>query len=311
MAETRDADRRADDRGGARLALPVLVAMAAGGNGETVIAAPAVTTGDAYKDEVQRQWDNDPAGSHYVTQAERHTLDWFLEAEAYRHREYAPWMHETMEFERHAGERVLEIGGGMGTDLAQFASHGAIVTDLDLSSGHLALARESFQLRGLKGEFVLHDAESLPFDDDSFHVVYSNGVIHHTPNTTSVVQEIRRVLKPGGTAIVMVYAENSLHYWRNLVWAIGIKEGQLQRYSMGDIMSRAVERSDNASARPLVKVYTKPRLRSLFEGFDQIAIVQRQMVKAEVPRLLTRVPLARLGAFMGWNLVIKARKPLA
>jgi ubiquinone/menaquinone biosynthesis C-methylase UbiE len=184
------------------------------------------------------------------------------------------------------------------------------VTDLDLSSGHLALAQESFLLRGLKGEFVLHDAESLPFDDDTFHVVYSNGVIHHTPNTKSVVQEIRRVLKPGGHAIVMVYAENSLHYWRNLVWTIGIKERQLQRSSMGDIMSRAVERSDNASARPLVKVYTKPRLRSLFEGFDQIEIVQRQMVKDEVPRLLTRVPLARLGAFMGWNLVIKARKPL-
>jgi len=278
--------------------------------GTTDVAAPAVATGDAYKDEVQRQWDNDPAGSHYVKQAERHTLDWFLEAEAYRYGEYAPWMHETMEFGRHQGERVLEIGGGMGTDLAQFARHGALVTDLDLSSGHLALARESFGLRGLNGEFVLHDAERLPFEDNTFDVVYSNGVIHHTPNTASVVQEIRRVLKPGGKAIVMVYAENSLHYWRNLVWAIGIKEAQLQHHSMGEIMSSAVERSDNAAARPLVKVYTKPRLQALFNGFNHISIVQRQMVRAEVPRLLVRIPLTRLGAFMGWNLIIKARKPL-
>jgi glycosyltransferase involved in cell wall biosynthesis/ubiquinone/menaquinone biosynthesis C-methylase UbiE len=272
---------------------------------------PQVATGDAYKDEVQRQWDNDPAGSHYVKAADPHTLAWFEEAESYRYREYAPWMAETMEFARHAGQRVLEIGGGMGTDLSQFARHGALVTDLDLSSGHLALAKENFRLRGLPGEFVLHDAESLVFDDNTFDLVYSNGVLHHTPNTQHVVSEIHRVLKPGGRAIVMMYAENSLHYWRNLVWAIGLKEGQLNQFSMGEIMSRSVERSDNAAARPLVKVYTRRRLRRLFEGFVDLEIAQRQMVAAEVPRLLTPVPLATLGRMMGWNLILKARKPRA
>ena len=268
-----------------------------------------VVTGDEYKDEVQRQWDNDPAGSHYVKEAARHTLDWFLEAEAYRYGEYAPWMRETMEFERHSGEQLLEIGGGMGTDLAQFARNGACVTDLDLSSGHLELAKESFRLRGLNGRFVLHDAETLPFPDNSFDVVYSNGVLHHTPNTTDVVREIRRVLRPGGKAIVMMYAENSLHYWRNLVWAIGLKEDQLRHFSMGEIMSRSVERSEHG-ARPLVKVYTPDRLRSMFSSFSDIDIVQRQMVRAEVPRLLSWVPVERLGRAMGWNLIVKARKPL-
>jgi hypothetical protein len=119
------------------------------------------------------------------------------------------------------------------------------------------------------------------------------------------------VLKPGGRAIVMVYAENSLHYWRNLVWAIGLRQGQLADWSMGEIMSRSVERSDNASARPLVKVYTKRRLRELFEGFDQIQIVQRQMVGAEKPRVLQWAPLPMLGQLMGWNLIIKAQKPKA
>jgi len=269
-----------------------------------------ITTGDPYKDEVQRQWDNDPAGSHYATGATRHSLQWFREVEAYRYKEYAPWMAGVMEFARHPGEQVLEVGAGIGTDLAQFAEAGAFVTDLDLSSGHLALARENFERRGLNGEFVLHDAESLPFDDNRFDVVYSNGVIHHTPNTYAVVDEMYRVLKPGGRVIVMVYAENSLHYWRNLVWAIGIKDHELESWSMGDIMSRAVERSDNAAARPLVKVYTKPRLRNLFRKFGDISIVQRQMVSDEVPRLLSRVPVSQLGKIMGWNLIIKARKPL-
>src|SRR5262249_2934697 len=102
---------------------------------ETTVLLPvanvtAQPTGDAYKDEVQRQWDSDPAGAHYVRQAQPHTLEWFLEAERYRYRDYAPWMPATMEFEAHAGENVLEIGGGMGSDLAQFALHGATVTDL-------------------------------------------------------------------------------------------------------------------------------------------------------------------------------------
>src|SRR5262249_51816726 len=79
--------------------------------------------------------------------------------------------------------------------------------------------------------------------------------------------------------------------------------------SMGEIMSRTVERSDNAAAHPLVKVYTKERLRQLFEGFVDIEIVQRQMVADEVPRLLVWMPRHALGKFMGWNLILKARKP--
>src|SRR5205814_3025353 len=174
-------------------------------------------------------------------------------------------MPEVMEFARHAGEDVLEIGGGIGTDLAQFAANGARVTDVDLAAEHLRLAEENFRLRGLNGTFVHHDAESLPFDDASFDLVYSNGVLHHTPNTASVVDEIHRVLRPRGRAIVMLYAEGSLHYWRKLVWLFGVKGRLLDTVSMGEIMSRQVERSAN-DARPLVKVYTKRRAAALFKA---------------------------------------------
>jgi glycosyltransferase involved in cell wall biosynthesis/ubiquinone/menaquinone biosynthesis C-methylase UbiE len=288
------------------------LALAAAGRPSGKLMPPQhiVATGDAYKDQVQRQWNNDPAGSHYVSEAPDHTKEWFLEAERYRYGSYAPWMPETMEFDRHRGKSVLEIGGGMGTDLAQFAIHGARVTDVDLSSGHLKLAKENFAVRGLEGEFVQQDAESLVFDDKAFDLVYSNGVLHHTPNTRHVAREILRVLKPGGRVIVMVYAEDSLHYWRNLMWNIGLKEGQLRKYSMGEIMSRTVERSDNAAAHPLVKVYTQAGLRQLFNGFADIEIVQRQMEAASVPRVLAFVPRRHLGKIMGWNLVIKARKPI-
>jgi ubiquinone/menaquinone biosynthesis C-methylase UbiE len=274
-----------------------------------------VETGDAYKEEVQDQWNNNPVGSHYAKITRPHTLEWYQEIEEYRYGEYAPWMLEVMEYDKHEGETVLEIGGGLGTDLSQFARHGARVTDVDLSAGHLEHARENFALRGLSGEFVHHDAETLPVPSDAFDVVYSNGVLHHTPNTRNVVREIHRVLKPGGKAIVMMYAENSWHYWYRLVWEKGLKDGgMLPTYSIGEIMSRHVEITEN-NARPLVKVYTGRSLRRLFDGFESRVVYKRQMIAAELPEALQWlprwVPLRVLERLAGWNVIIKATKPRA
>lgn len=263
-------------------------------------------TEDAYKEETQNQWDNDPCGSHYVKAIEPHTLEWFLEAERYRYDEYAPWMCEVMGFKHHRNKKLLEVGAGMGTDLAQFAKYGALVTDLDLSSGHLALAQENFTLRGLQGEFHHGDAENMPFADETFDVVYSNGVIHHSPNTAKIVQEMWRILKPGGMVTIMVYAENSLHYWRNLVHDIWWQNSLYHQKSIGDILSESVEISQKG-AKPLVKVYTKKRLKKLFKDFENIKIVQRQMVKAELPTKW--IPLSIAGKLAGWNLILKATKP--
>jgi ubiquinone/menaquinone biosynthesis C-methylase UbiE len=264
-------------------------------------------TGDVYKDEVQRQWDRDPCGSHYVQSAQPDTLEWFLEVERYRYEVYAPWMADVMEFDRHAGESILEIGAGIGTDHAQFAKHGGIMHDLDLSAGHIKLAERNFELRGLRTTFRYGDAEDIPFAANSFDLVYANGVIHHTPNTARVVDEIHRVLRPGGRCIVMVYAENSLHYWRNLFTALGICNGELASVSMGDIMSRRVELSEHGS-KPLVKVYTARRIRRLFAQFSEIGVCKRQMIPEELPRGLSWLPLDLAGRLMGWNLIVKARK---
>jgi ubiquinone/menaquinone biosynthesis C-methylase UbiE len=269
--------------------------------------AGRMTTGDPYKDEAQHQWNQNPVGSQHARVSQPRTLEWFREIERHRYGVYAPWMPEAMEFADHAGDDVLEIGSGIGTDLAQFARHGASVTDVDLAATHLQLAEENFRLRGLRGRFIHHDAESLPFSDHSFDLVYSNGVLHHTPNTALVVGEIYRVLRPGGRAIVMVYAENSWHYWRKLVWRFGVKERLLDKVSMGDIMSRSVERSAN-EARPLVKVYTRSRARALFKDFARVDILQRQLLAEELPAMLRwTLPLAE--RILGWNLIVKAVKP--
>lgn len=272
------------------------------------MSTATLETGDHYKDQVQQQWDQDPCGSHYVDQAKPDTLEWFLEVERYRYGTYGPWMPELMEFSRHAGEHILEIGAGIGTDHAQFAKHGGIMHDLDLSSGHLKLAQRNFELRGLRGTFLHGDAESIPFPNGTFDLVYSNGVIHHTPNTARVIAEIHRVLKPGGRCIIMVYAENSLHYWRNLFAAYGLLRGELDNSSMGEIMSRYVELSEHGQ-KPLVKVYTAQRLRKMFARFHDKHIYKRQLIREELPKALPWFPLGLAGRLVGWNLIIKAQKP--
>lgn len=272
-------------------------------------ATNVIATGDRYKDEVQSQWNEDACGSHYVKGAEVNTLAWYKEAEAYRYGHYAPWMPKLMEFTDHAGHSVLEVGAGLGTDLAQFAANGARCTDLDLSAGHLAHAQRNFELRGLNGRFMHGDGESLPFDDAEFDVVYANGVIHHTPDTQGVIAEMSRVLKPGGKAIIMVYAENSWHYWRRIVLEQGIRNGDLLTLSPGEIMSRGVEISSSGQ-RPLVKVYTAKRLRKMFSAFDDIRIYKRQLLAEELPCVLRWVPIELAMRVGGWNLIVKAKKPL-
>ena len=270
-------------------------------------ALVTIETGSPQKDETQRQWNASPVGSERARQTQPHTLEWFKELEADRYGSYAPWMPDLMEFSRHENDRVLEIGGGLGIDLARFASAGAHVTDVDLSAGHLALAEEHFRLRGLTGRFIHLDGEHLPFPDGSFDLVYSNGVIHHTPNTKRMVDEIHRVLTPGGRVIVMVYAENSLYYWRNLVFVRGVKERQLRQSSMGDILSRSVEAS-GTDARPLVKVYTGERLERMFAQFSNVQISKRQLRPVELP-LPLRAFRSALERIVGWNLILKADKP--
>ena len=294
----------------------ILVAVDGGSVAESIAAilrgcgrgsrAGNIDTGDVYKDRVQNQWNQNPVGSQHAREAQPHTLEWFLAVERHRYGTYAPWMPEVMEFARHRGEDVLEIGGGVGTDLAQFASNGARVTDVDLAAGHLQLAEENFRLRGLEGRFVHHDAETLPFPDASFDLVYSNGVLHHTPNTPAVIAEIRRVLRPGGRAIIMLYAENSFHYWRKQVWVFGMKDGLLDRVSMGEILSRTVECSAN-DAKPLVKVYTRARAAALFTAFEDVHIVQRQLERYELPPIFRPMHRAIERRF-GWNLIVKATK---
>ncbi len=111
------------------------------------------------------------------------------------------------------GKTVLEIGTGNGADGAMFALNGAIYTGVDLTEAALEATRKHFKVLGLPGTFQLENAERLSFPGGSFDWVYSNGVLHHTPNTQAAIQEVWRVLEPGGQAIIMLYHKRSFNYF--------------------------------------------------------------------------------------------------
>lgn len=114
-----------------------------------------------------------------------------------------PWLYEAAEFKHHNGEKVLEIGCGTGCDLLQFAKHGARAVGIDITPEHLRLAHERV---GTLASIGQAEATALPFANNSFDYVYSHGVLHHIDKPRVVVNEIFRVLRPGGRFNIHVYA---------------------------------------------------------------------------------------------------------
>jgi len=263
------------------------------------------------KQHAREQWTQDPCGARYGAKYEFATREFFDEVERHRYQEYAPWMPEVMGFNEFKGARLLEVGCGMGTDLLQFARGGALCTGVDLTPRSVEVSSLHFGLYGMRADFVLGDGERLPFANESFDVVYSNGVLHHTPDTAGGVRELHRVLRPGGTAKVMLYHRNSLYYWTEIILHRGVLRGHFLRgHSPEEIMSRYVEYSEH-EARPLVKVYSQRQARELFAPFSEVKTEVEQMIREELRflrPLVSEKMFRRLRRSAGWNVIITAKK---
>ena len=157
-------------------------------------------------------------------------------------------------FDGYRGRQVLEVGCGAGIDLARFARGGAIVTGVDLSASAIALARQNFAQQGLEGEFREADGEHLPFEPDTFDLVFAHGVVQYTPDGGRTVDECRRVLKPGGEAIFQVYNRIS---WLN---------------ALSKVMKVPLEHED----APVLRKYSAAEFRELLRGFSHVRIVEER-----------------------------------
>jgi ubiquinone/menaquinone biosynthesis C-methylase UbiE len=221
-----------------------------------------------YKQAAIEQWTADPCGSAAGEPGTREYFEALLEMRA----AYAPWMDSALDYAGARGLRVLDVGCGQGIDVARYALAGARATGIDLTPRHVELARSHTAALGLEAEILQGDAETLPFPDGTFDRASSNGVLHHTPDMPAALCEIRRVLRPGGRATVIVYNRRSFHYYVEQLLLSGVLQGGLRTEgSMSAVLSRNVEVS-SIDARPLVNVYTPAEMRGHLEaaGFSDV-----------------------------------------
>jgi SAM-dependent methyltransferase len=259
------------------------------------------------KNQVQEFWNSDPCGTRY--------LDGEEDFEAHARARYAlePYIPEFAKFASSRDLKVLEIGVGLGADYLQWLEAGARATGIDMSAVSLERARRRCEAAGYRPDLRVADAEHLPFADESFDVVYSYGVMHHSPDTAGCLREARRVLKPGGEARIMLYHHPSLT--GGMLW---LRYGALRGKSLRTTVYERLE-------SPGTKTYTEAETSSLMEGFENLVVKQvfspgdlllhrpsdrfqsplYRLVWKFYPRFLAK----RFGRGWGLFLLITAKKP--
>jgi len=288
------------------------------------------------KERVRQFWQEHPCGTKFadaspgsrrfyeLVEEHRYTKEWHIPAAA--------------GFASTKGLRVLEIGCGLGTDGAQFAQAGADYTGIDLTDAAIELAQKRFELFNLSGTFQTDDAERLSFPNDSFDLVYSHGVLHHTPDIDAAIREIHRVLRPGGRAEVMLYHRNSYNYRVNismlrragvhlLRWKTGVKLVQMLTGEPEDSLrnharqlkadssylssEQFLSQNTDGAGNPLARVYSREEARELFKDFKKVDVKTFFLNKRWIPivgSILPRSIESRLASRWGWHLWVYAEK---
>jgi ubiquinone/menaquinone biosynthesis C-methylase UbiE len=225
--------------------------------------------------------------------AEPYSLQWFLHIEHQRHSRQGRWIPRLLEFAKHSGETLLGLGIGLGTDWLQYARHGATVIVCSPAAEQLALIRRNFELRGLPGRFLHARAGSLPLENASIDVVCLSSHLHEIGEPQTVVDEIYRVLKPGGKVLAVTPARYDVDYWNGgcFPW-------------QGWFSPAALEVAQPAR-------FSRRQLRRLFWRFTEHRIHKRHLRRAETPHFCRLIPLSILERLMGHLLVLKAFKPLS
>jgi SAM-dependent methyltransferase len=206
----------------------------------------------AQKEDVKDFWNAEPCGTRYLEGKE--------DFDAHARARYAmePHIADFAQFKNASGLKVLEIGTGMGADYLEWLKAGAQVTGVDLSPASIEKARRRCEMAGYQPDLRVADAEQLPFPDGSFDIVYSYGVMHHSPNTPQCAREAWRVLKPGGQARIMIYHHPSIT--GAMLWLrYGLLRGKSLRQSVFDHLES-----------PGTKSYTQGEALALLGGFRNV-----------------------------------------
>jgi SAM-dependent methyltransferase len=224
---------------------------------------------------------------------EPYSLQWFLNIEAQRHGRHGRWIPRLLEFAKHSGETMLGLGHGLGTDWVQYARHGASVVVCSPSQAQLALVRRNFELRNLGGRFLHATPAALPLEGASIDVACVSGLLEVAADGRAVIDEVYRVLKPGGKVLAVTPARYDVDFWYRLCF--------FWRRWLFKEPARPAE-----GAR-----FSGRKLRRLFGRFVEHRVYKRQLRRSDVPHVWRWLPLPLLERLMGRVLVVKAFKPLS
>jgi 2-polyprenyl-3-methyl-5-hydroxy-6-metoxy-1,4-benzoquinol methylase len=268
--------------------------------------------------DVQRYWDARPCNIRHSTKPVG-SKEYFDEVEA---RKYLvePHIPGFAEFERWEGKRVLEVGCGIGTDSINFARAGARLTAVELSSESLRIAEQRAEVMGVaeRIRFVQANAEELTsaLDEEPFDLVYSFGVIHHTPHPERALAEMRALTAPGGTLKLMVYHRRS---WK-VFWIVAA-QGKGRFWDTDDLVA---QHSEAETGCPVTYSYTRGEGRELVErsGFrvQDVSVdhvfpyrirdyVEYRYVKEPYFRWMPEPLFRAFERRFGWHLLVTAEAP--
>lgn len=209
---------------------------------------------------VRDYWDRRPCNVRHST-SPKGSREYFDEVEERKYR-VEPHIPAFADFTRWRGRRVLELGCGIGTDTVNFARAGAHVTAVDLSQESLDLAAQRVDTLGLaeRVRFFQANGEELSgtVPLEPYDLIYSFGVIHHTPHPDRVIAELRRYLAPGGEMRIMVYHRRS---WKVLWSVLGYGRGKF--WKVDEIVAR---HSEAQTGCPVTYTYTRDQGRALLES---------------------------------------------
>jgi ubiquinone/menaquinone biosynthesis C-methylase UbiE len=165
----------------------------------------SMTAKQTLKLKVKEHWEAETCGTRYGNTKERKLFFDEISSERYR---LEPYIRPFADFQSAREKTVLEIGVGAGADFQNWCEHASHATGVDLTDAGIALTSERLELNLMPPEkytLLAADAENLPLEDNSLDIVYSWGVLHHTPDTARAFREAYRVLKPGGILKAMIY----------------------------------------------------------------------------------------------------------
>ena len=210
------------------------------------------------------------------------------------------YMHATFGFDKWVGKEVLEIGCGSGIDALEFARHGAVVTATDITTNAVRLTTEMAKEAGFDIKVVKVPVSGLPFESNSFDCCYSFGVLHHIPAVSAGLDEIYRVLKPGGTVMAMVYNRDSLLFAYSIFY-LHYRDGM----DLDELASMYSERNINC---PYTKCYTVDEAQDLFrQWFREVTVeVKYNVIDTPAQRKVKLGLDDKWG--LGWHIIVKGVK---